>query len=420
MIKKIILIVILMLLAGSVFLFHRTFSYEQGKNIDLSTSALIYDSINLASTTTSTPESIFTQQSQILVSNYCDSNVKFYENSDNKFCSLPPKNHAFRLFEINLSDNRILFYLNGLLQKTYPIAYQAAYGVWFQTPTGYFELGVKKQKFMSSVIPVFMENAVQLYEDFFIHNIPYWKDGSKVDSQFSGGCIRLEDPVALEFYNDSQKGDAVVSYLNFDKAVLKNGFYAPVNISQFWVRQRYNSPLKTVSKWYEDKRENYIQHAGLDLAPYPNATDNYVYAIATGTVEKIIYNGSQDAGLGNGVILNHLVDKKNVYSLYAHLGLIDDSLKVGSLVLGGQKIGKVGNTGYGCNYWRIGKDGCDETGEADTHLHLEIKEAPVLGSPKSDKCVIPSGKITDCVGYTSDNPVLFGYTDPLTFIFDQF
>lgn len=351
---------------------------------------------------------------------YCASDVALYDPVDVSLCGHPPKLNEFRLFEINLSRDRILFYENGLVRATLPLAYQAPYEAWYQTPTGYFRLGVKREKFMSSIAPVFMEKAIQLYEDFFIHAIPYYEDGTRVTSQFSGGCIRLEDDVAKTLYDLVQKGDPVVSYVTLDGLTPLSGFSSPVDSGQFWVRQRFNAPLKTDYRWHEDKRDNYIQHAGVDLAPHTDATDMQARSVHAGTVVRITRNGQGDAGLGNSIIVEHIVDQEKIYSLYGHLASIDRYLRMGDRVVGGQVIGTVGSSGYGCDFWRIGEDGCTGTGAADVHLHFEVKTKPVLESPEEDTCSIDQGKrATRCVGYSSHHPQLVGYRDPLQFVFGE-
>ncbi len=352
------------------------------------------------------------------VMSYCAPDAAFASPQDERLCTQEPLLNRFRLFQIDLTDSRILFYENGMLQETFPIAYQSAYDRWFKTPTGYFQFGVKHPKFMSSIVPVYMEDAVQLYEDFFIHNIPYYADGTKVTSQFSGGCIRLQDDVAKKFYATAQTGDAVVSYATLHNLVPKEGFASPVELSQYWVRQRFNSPLKTVWAWHQDTSENYIQHTGVDLAPQPGATDLHAHAVYDGVVAKITHNGQGDGGLGNSVIIRHVINGETLYSLYGHLASIDVAMTPDALVHAGDVVGVIGNTGYGCNYWHVGKDGCDETSEPDTHLHLEIKTAPVLQAPLHNICTLPSGKVTECIGYTSDDPTKFGYKDPLLTIFN--
>ncbi len=348
----------------------------------------------------------------------CDTQTVLSKDTDQRWCQELPLISRMRLFQIDLTHEKILFFQYGMLQKIFPIAYQAPYGKWFQTPTGFFEAGVKREKFMSSIFPVWMEHAVQLYEDFFIHGIPYHTDGTKVTSQFSGGCIRLEDSVAADFYGVIQKGDPIVSYLSLADARVQDGMSAPIDSKSFWIRQRFNSPLKTDWSWHEDKQYNYIQHTGVDFAPRETAQDLSVHAIASGTVELVVYNGVDDGGLGNTIIISHTIQGKKKYALYGHMASMKP-LQKGDGVTAGESIGVVGNTGYGCAYWHVGEDGCNATGDPDIHLHFEIKDKPILASPIPDECVLPSGKKTQCIGYTSHNPIDFGYYDPLPILFSS-
>ncbi|MFA7201584.1 MAG: peptidoglycan DD-metalloendopeptidase family protein [Candidatus Paceibacterota bacterium] len=398
----IVLVVLIAILA--------VYTYAQGSRSTIVTplDVVSLPSVSDAPYTSSTPTQL----------SVCTSETIFSEAGDERWCDELPLISRMRLFQIDLTHEKILFFQYGILQKVFPIAYQAPYGKWFQTPTGFFEIGVKREKFMSSIFPVWMEHAVQVYEDFFIHGIPYHSDGTKVTSQFSGGCIRLEDTVAADFFTTTQKGDVIVSYLSLSDAQVQEGFFSPVDTSSFWIRQRFNSPLKTDWSWYEDKQYNYIQHAGVDFASRETAQDLSVHAIASGTVEAIISNGVDDGGLGNTIIMSHLIEGKKKYVLYGHLASIV-STQIGAPIKGGDVLGVAGNTGYGCAYWRVGEDGCDKTGDADVHLHLEIKDKPILASPLSDTCVLPSGKKTQCIGYTSTNPTSFGYSDPLPIIFSS-
>jgi len=369
--------------------------------------------------------------------------VNFYLKNKNQ--NLKPKIFEARLWEVNLSKNQIYFFENGKLKEIIPIAYQAPEGVWYQTPTGYFRVGIKKEKHFSSLFPVYMNYAVQMYEDFFIHEIPYYLNGERVSSNFTGGCIRLWPKFAKEFFEKTKPGDLIISYKDLDDFEVKEDFVFPVNKNEFYVRQRFNNPLRT--SWFRgpDRSIDYIQHAGVDLAPNPDAKDLNVYNIYDGKVVKIVKNGEDDHGLGNTVIVEHSfnypdinriiypdenrISVKNpgnlsgkhpgnifsVYALYAHLSEINQKLKEGDFIKKGEVIGKVGATAYGCNYWRIGEDGCDKNSKLDIHLHFEIKEKPVLESPEPAKCFL-NGSWKNCYGYVPHNPTNYGYLDPLKFL----
>jgi murein DD-endopeptidase MepM/ murein hydrolase activator NlpD len=341
-----------------------------------------------------------------------------------------PKICENRVFEVNLSKNLIYFFENCQLKETIPIAYQAPDGKWYQTPTGYYRVGVKREKHISSILPVHMDYAVQMYEDFFIHDIPYYLNGQRVTGDFTGGCIRLETENAKKFFSLAKSGDLIVSYKDIEPEKIKNYFTSPVNLNQFYIRQRFNNPIKTMWLGTKDKRQEYIQHAGIDLAPNLDAKDLNAYNIFDGKVVKIVINGQADHGLGNTVIVE--LDKnllcnyesdlckkyKNLYALYGHLEKINENIKEGMLIKKGEIVGKVGATGYGCNYWRIGEDGCDKKTKLDTHLHFEIKTKPLLESPVSAQCLI-NGSYKICYGYVPDNPEIYGYLNPWQLLFQK-
>jgi murein DD-endopeptidase MepM/ murein hydrolase activator NlpD len=369
-------------------------------------------------------------------------NNNFDVNLNIKNKNLKPKIFEARVWEINLSKNQIYFFENGKLKEIIPVAYQAPEGVWYQTPTGYFRVGIKKEKHFSSLFPVYMNYAVQMYEDFFIHEIPYYLNGERVSSDFTGGCIRLWPKFAKEFFEKAKPGDLIISYKDLDDFEVKENFVFPVNKEEFYIRQRFNNPLRTSWLRGPDRSIDYIQHAGVDLAPNPDARDLNVYNIYDGKVVKIVRNGEDDHGLGNVVItqinaditqintdkdINDNQHNKNqrssvldqrlsvVYALYAHLSEINPNLKEGDFIKKGEIIGKVGATAYGCNYWRIGEDGCYKKSPLDVHLHFEIKEKPVLESPKPAKCFL-NGSWKNCYGYVPHNPTNYGYIDPLKFL----
>ena len=318
---------------------------------------------------------------------------------------IQPKLNAEKSVEINLTKKIIELWDGGKIIQTLPIAYQAKEGKWFQTPTGYFRTGIKDKDKISSLVGVSMPYSVQLYEDFFIHEIPSL-NGKKLTSEYTGGCIRLETEDAKSLFDFTEPDMPMVVYKDF--GMLKPQYHAPVNLDQFWIRQNFNNPIRQTHKYGGNIDKiglDYIQHTGVDLAPNSDVDDLGVYAIADGNVVGIWENGDAH-GLGNTIIINH----GEFYALYAHLNWYVDwyTVKKEMAIKKGQIIGGIGNTGYGCNYWRIGEDGCESENPPDNHLHLEIKEKPVLENPPGEDIYY---------GYTPTNPTNYGYMNPLEILF---
>ncbi|MDQ4138550.1 MAG: M23 family metallopeptidase, partial [Actinomycetota bacterium] len=90
-------------------------------------------------------------------------------------------------------------------------------------------------------------------------------------------------------------------------------------------------------------------HDGIDFTP---GAGQPIYAIANGVVST----HSEYGGLGNHVILTHIIDGKLVESVYGHMQYGSSSLVPGQEVKAGDVVGLVGSTGQ-------------STGP---HLHFEL------------------------------------------------
>ena len=146
----------------------------------------------------------------------------------------------------------------------------------------------------------------------------------------------------------------------------------------------YNSINCAKSGWY---------HTGVDYSPYSGKP--FIHASAYGKVVTIQQNGQNDHGMGNTVIIEHILENGGtVYSLYAHLDSIQDSLSMGNYVNKGTIIGIMGGSGYGNpNYWGV-------------HLHFEIKDGNVLHNP------VGGGLYW---GYTPSSAENYGYHNPYNY-----
>jgi hypothetical protein len=139
-------------------------------------------------------------------------------------------------------------------------------------------------------------------------------------------------------------------------------------------------------------------HTGVDFA---GAKDAQILAVNFGKVEVVVPVGPKDFGLGNCVILSHLLpDGNKLYSLYGHLSRINEDIKPGVWVAQGHPVGIVGGSAWG------------ELNKYPIHVHFEFKTAPVLGSPKK-----PAGKEQEVwFGYQSTPSEEWGYLDPYKII----
>ncbi len=348
-----------------------------------------------------------------------------YQEELDKFNKIEIK--SGKSVKVNLSKMKIYALEGGVLKSEYTILHKGDPDKWYQTPTGFFAAGIKSKNHFSSVGQVFMPYSIEMYEDFFIHGIPYYKNGEAVSSTFSGGCIRISNNDAKSLYEFVERNTPIIVSEDLIDIKLKTGFVFPVDLNKTWIRKSYNSPFN-IRGYYDkiagtsDFSEKYYQHAGIDLASYQNIE---VFAAASGKIVFIQENDGNDFGFGNVLILEHSrfspakKRSEKFYTLYAHLDKISENLKINDNASAGQLIGIMGNSGFGCqNYWRKGADGCDSKNESDIHLHFETKSAPVLENPFGGKaCLNKKGEAVCCYGYTPSYPSKYGYYSPLEFIF---
>lgn len=104
--------------------------------------------------------------------------------------------------------------------KTFPIISKGKPGSYYETPGGNYENHYKEINHFSSIGHVYMPFSVHIFGNFFIHGIPYYPDGTKVSSTYSGGCIRLTDENARRVYDFIEKGNPIIitqnSYNDFE------------------------------------------------------------------------------------------------------------------------------------------------------------------------------------------------------------
>ena len=122
--------------------------------------------------------------------------------------------------------------------KTFNIVTKGKPGSYYQTPAGNYTVQLKEEKHYSSLGHVYMPYSMQFFGNFFIHGIPYYADGTRVTSSYSGGCIRMLDADAIEIYTFADMGtkikiknsDEQSEYNDIGKEMSKNILIAMISL----------------------------------------------------------------------------------------------------------------------------------------------------------------------------------------------
>lgn len=94
--------------------------------------------------------------------------------------------------------------------ESFPILSKGRPGSYYETIGGAYVNDYKTPLHFSSIGHVYMPYSIHVFGNYFIHGVPYYEDGTKVSSTYSGGCIRLEDTHAQRVYNFVTKGTPIV------------------------------------------------------------------------------------------------------------------------------------------------------------------------------------------------------------------
>ena len=101
----------------------------------------------------------------------------------------------------DLTNMKIFLYNDDKLVSEYPIVSKGKPGSYYETPAGEFYIKSKQKNKFSSIGHVYMPYSMQFYGNFFLHGIPYYPNGTRVSTNYSGGCIRIADADMISIYN---------------------------------------------------------------------------------------------------------------------------------------------------------------------------------------------------------------------------
>lgn len=102
---------------------------------------------------------------------------------------------------IHLNTNTLELRNGTTTLKILPLVSQGKPGSYYETVAGVYTSDYKEELHFSSLGHVYMPYSVHIIGNYFIHGIPYYPDGIKVSSTYSGGCIRLHDNDARSVYD---------------------------------------------------------------------------------------------------------------------------------------------------------------------------------------------------------------------------
>lgn len=125
-------------------------------------------------------------------------------------------NNNVSFIEVDLTLMKLNLYIDGKMKESFNVLSKGKEGSWWETPTGLYKIESKIVNKFSNFGRVYMPYSLNFEGNFFIHGWPYYSDGSPVNSQYSGGCIRLSNNDAKKVFEMSFVGMPILIYENLE------------------------------------------------------------------------------------------------------------------------------------------------------------------------------------------------------------
>lgn len=127
------------------------------------------------------------------------------------------KKEGVKYLEVNIANKEITLYENKDVVFTVPVLATGDPQGWGGTPAGLYSVVYKNKNAFSQVAQAYMPNAIHFYGKYFMHGEPYYANNAKIVSDFSGGCIRIDDKnSSLVFNNTEPETPVLVIDKNYD------------------------------------------------------------------------------------------------------------------------------------------------------------------------------------------------------------
>lgn len=172
---------------------------------------------------TSTPATIVQETSPILTS---DTTVTFSTTTSQRVINMLAIADAVpqtgKFIAADLVRMKLMLYQDGMIVAEYPILTKGKSGSPNETPSGFYTVLIKEQDHFNRGEQVHLPWSMQFYGNYFIHGWPYFVDGSLVDPDYSGGCIRLDTDDAKKVYGFADKGTDIFVYDSMHTTLLSS------------------------------------------------------------------------------------------------------------------------------------------------------------------------------------------------------
>lgn len=114
-----------------------------------------------------------------------------------------------KLIDVDLEKMKFTLWDSGEIVDEFPVAGK---GNPTSGPTrkGLFVVLTKEVNHFSSLSKVWMPWSMQYSGDYFVHEWPYWPNGTLISSKYSAGCIRLNQGDAKKVYDFADVGTPIL------------------------------------------------------------------------------------------------------------------------------------------------------------------------------------------------------------------
>lgn len=124
----------------------------------------------------------------------------------NQILSPAPPLADQKYIEILLDAMELRLHNGSSSTEIIPILSVGKSGSFYETIGGRYISDYKTELHLSTIGNVYMPYNVHVFGNYFIHGVPYYANGEKVSTKYSGGCIRLRDTDAKKVYDFVEEG----------------------------------------------------------------------------------------------------------------------------------------------------------------------------------------------------------------------